>query len=214
MWSRCLLQKRPMMSQWRASSPWCLAGIVICRRCRAVFFLRFSEEVLVDESTSRTGRRGGAPGNHTQDLRSGTRCEPVPPQIRWRTPSIVQGERSTLYTSKRRDRLRSEIVHLAGSFITPDVWGIHRYYLSSTIEQCSPDGIIKQPYIGDTLLDVRFDRYILMTENSPSLPLVWRIDQTCCLFETTLTCSACTLTLVQQQHLPAAAATSKQAAEE
>ena len=47
--------------------------------CRAVFFLIFSKEVLVDdESTSRTKPGGDAPGNHPQGLRSGTRGDGVP----------------------------------------------------------------------------------------------------------------------------------------
>ena len=55
-----------------------LARIVNGRPCRAVFFLRFSKEVLAYESTSRTEPGGGAPGNHPQGLRAGTRCDRVP----------------------------------------------------------------------------------------------------------------------------------------
>ena len=99
LWSRCLLP-RPMMSPWRAPSPWCLA----------VFFLRFSKEMLVEESTSRTEPGVGAPGNHSQGLRSGTRCDrgildwhrgcswgpsPIGSMLR-RHIELAWGERSTL----------------------------------------------------------------------------------------------------------------------
>ena len=44
-----------------------------------MFFLRYSNEVLVDdESTSRTEPGGGAPSNHPQGLPSGTRGDRVP----------------------------------------------------------------------------------------------------------------------------------------
>ena len=48
-------------------------SLMPCRACRAVVFLRFSKEVLVDaiKSTSRTEPAGGAPGNHPEGLRSG-----------------------------------------------------------------------------------------------------------------------------------------------
>ena len=46
MWSWCLLP-RPMLSPWRAPSPWCLAGIVHGRSCWAVFFIDYIPNCVV-----------------------------------------------------------------------------------------------------------------------------------------------------------------------
>ena len=56
-----------------------LAGCEEPSPCRAVLFLRFSKEVLVDdESSSQTEPGGGALSSHPQGLRSGTRGDRVP----------------------------------------------------------------------------------------------------------------------------------------
>ena len=86
-----------------------------------MFFLRFSKEVLVDEYTSRTEPGGGAPGNHPQGRRSGTRFDRV---SQMEDPVNRPGRGQPCVITKRR--LRPEIHDSAGSF-RADVRGTHRY---------------------------------------------------------------------------------------
>ena len=83
------------MSLRRAPSPRCLAGIVNCRPCRAVFFLRFSKKVLVRWVYVSNWAGGGAPGNHSQGLRSASGT--------WWTGSPDGGPRQS---SRERSTLR------------------------------------------------------------------------------------------------------------
>ena len=84
-----------------------------------MFFLRFSEEVLLivdDESTSRTEPEGGAPGDHPQGLRSGTRGDRVPQM----EDSVNRPGRGQPYVITKGPLERPEMHDSVGSF-RPDV---------------------------------------------------------------------------------------------
>ena len=65
---------RPICRRDELLVPDALQGSLTADRAEQLF-LRFSKEVLVDVSTSRTEPGGSAPGNHRQGLHSGTRCD-------------------------------------------------------------------------------------------------------------------------------------------
>ena len=70
-----------------------MQGTLTADRAEQCYFLRFSKEVLVDESTSQT-----EPGEvlHATTLKAFVRGSGVTGFPRWRTLSIVQGEVSLM----------------------------------------------------------------------------------------------------------------------